>query len=136
MTTLQFLTSSTSSPLPPSSAHAHVQAMGQGGMTVNTFEPSSSWLESLTYVPSISTPHEGIFIVMVTDSPSCYLYQVPSWLPGLVLAGVYSDTCQRRSVGRAYVKRVKMGGWPHMKVTRDEVEALLKANANANGGAN
>lgn len=129
MTTLQFPSPSTSSPLPSPAPH-------MSGMTVNTFEPSSSWLECLTYVPSISTPHEGIFIVMVTDSPSCYLYQVPSWLPGLVLAGVYSDTCQRRSVGRAYVKRVKMGGWPHMKVTRDEVEALLKANANANGGAN
>lgn len=125
MTTLQPTSPSTSSPLPSSSTY-----VGVGGMTVNTFEPSSSWLESLTYVPSASQSHEGVLIVMVQPSPSCYLYQVPSWLPGLVLAGVHSDTCQRRSVGRAYVKRVKQAGYPHMKVTRGEVETLLNGAVN------
>jgi hypothetical protein len=63
--------------------------------------------------------------LIVVIGPSAYLYQVPSWLPGLVLAGVYSANCSRRSIGRSYVKRVKQGGYPHQTVARAEVERLL-----------
>lgn len=85
---------------------------------------SSSWISGIAY-------HEGFLVVFTCDNTAIIYNKVPSWLKGLVMAGmwkpqgVYDGKIKGyRSVGRAYCKLVK--GKYASQVVRDqkEVETL------------
>lgn len=92
-------------------------------MVTTTPTPRSTWIRSISY-------HRGYLILFLrgdggTDggSNTALLYgpSVPSWAPGLLMAGT-----GRRSVGLAYVRLVK-GKYPYQRVEGiDKVRSLRK----------
>lgn len=74
-------------------------------MSLNSTARRSSWIDSLAY--------HGNFLVVFTSSETAIIYAgIPSWLPGLLAAGISKSqdkgrSLYRRSVGRAYHRLVK-----------------------------
>lgn len=76
----------------------------------------SSWISSVSY---LRTPRGDSFLSIFTQDGKALLYggpgaPIPSWLPGLLSAGLGG-----RSVGRAYHRLVK-GKYPYQRIEGKE----------------
>lgn len=75
---------------------------------------TSSWVQSVEYVPLASTikalGFTGGWLIVAMMSGSKYAYQVPSWMAGLMMAA-----SKKGRTGRAYGKLLK-GKWPSVKI--------------------
>lgn len=88
----------------------------------------SSWIAEILYLAcQDGSSYMAIFKHTTPgEEPGALLYGpgIPSWLPGLVQAGVIKDG--RHSVGRAYNKHVK-GQYPSLTVKgKEKVEELRR----------
>lgn len=99
-----------------------------------TTQVQSSWISSVSYLP-LPTPGKGWVAFFLhpkprvngcDDGPSAILYgpELPSWLPGLVTAGLGG-----KSIGRAYHRLVKgkyKGQTIKGQAKVDELKRLMK----------